>query len=135
MAGLGIEKCRIQASFGEAARFSLARPEGLEPPTARFEAWCSIRLSYGRTDLDYRKSRDDRVAENPILGGYPGKPLDKEINAIVERIEAFRTSDHQSLRLICKTRRQATKLHKALEKRVGDIHLLDMQSPAFPAAW
>jgi hypothetical protein len=26
----------------------LARPEGLEPPTPRFEAWCSIRLSYGR---------------------------------------------------------------------------------------
>ena len=27
----------------------LARPEGLEPPTTRFEAWCSIQLSYGRS--------------------------------------------------------------------------------------
>ena len=26
---------------------SLARPEGFEPPTPRFEAWCSIQLSYG----------------------------------------------------------------------------------------
>ena len=26
----------------------LARPEGLEPPTPRFEAWYSIQLSYGR---------------------------------------------------------------------------------------
>ena len=25
----------------------LARPEGFEPPTPRFEAWCSIQLSYG----------------------------------------------------------------------------------------
>jgi hypothetical protein len=29
-------------------KFELARPEGLEPPAYRFEACCSIRLSYGR---------------------------------------------------------------------------------------
>ena len=28
----------------------MARPEGLEPPTPRFEAWYSIQLSYGRMD-------------------------------------------------------------------------------------
>ena len=28
----------------------MARPEGLEPPTPRFEAWYSIQLSYGRVD-------------------------------------------------------------------------------------
>ncbi len=27
---------------------SLARREGFEPPTPRFEAWCSIQLSYRR---------------------------------------------------------------------------------------
>ncbi len=27
----------------------MARPERLELPTPRFEAWCSIQLSYGRT--------------------------------------------------------------------------------------
>ena len=26
----------------------LARPEGFEPPTPKFVAWCSIQLSYGR---------------------------------------------------------------------------------------
>ncbi len=26
----------------------MARPERLELPTPRFEAWCSIQLSYGR---------------------------------------------------------------------------------------
>ena len=30
----------------------LARPEGLEPPTPRFEAWYSIQLSYGRVGGD-----------------------------------------------------------------------------------
>src|SRR5690606_20242013 len=28
--------------------FFLARPEGFEPPTPKFVAWCSIQLSYGR---------------------------------------------------------------------------------------
>ncbi len=27
----------------------MARPEGFEPPTTRFEAWYSIQLSYRRT--------------------------------------------------------------------------------------
>ena len=26
----------------------VARPEGFEPPTPKFVAWCSIQLSYGR---------------------------------------------------------------------------------------
>jgi hypothetical protein len=29
----------------------LARSEGFEPPTPRFEVWCSIQLSYERTDV------------------------------------------------------------------------------------
>ena len=28
----------------------LARPEGFEPPTPKFVAWCSIQLSYGRLE-------------------------------------------------------------------------------------
>jgi hypothetical protein len=28
----------------------LARREGVEPPTPRFEAWCSIQLSYRRSE-------------------------------------------------------------------------------------
>ena len=28
----------------------LARSEGFEPPTPRFEVWCSIQLSYERTE-------------------------------------------------------------------------------------
>ena len=83
----------------------------------------------------------DRISPNPeleVVERHGPEPevlacasRKTEIDAIVERIEAFRASDHQSLGLICKTRRQATKLHKALAKRVGDIHLLDMQSAAF----
>ncbi len=32
----------------------LARREGFEPPTPRFEAWCSIQLSYRRAGLRER---------------------------------------------------------------------------------
>jgi hypothetical protein len=28
----------------------MARPEGFEPPTPKFVAWCSIQLSYGRAE-------------------------------------------------------------------------------------
>jgi hypothetical protein len=30
---------------------TLARSEGFEPPTPRFEVWCSIQLSYERLGL------------------------------------------------------------------------------------
>jgi hypothetical protein len=29
----------------------MARSEGFEPPTPRFEVWCSIQLSYERTGV------------------------------------------------------------------------------------
>ncbi len=32
----------------EGGFFDMARPEGFEPPTPKFVAWCSIQLSYGR---------------------------------------------------------------------------------------
>jgi catechol 2,3-dioxygenase-like lactoylglutathione lyase family enzyme len=34
----------------------MARSEGFEPPTPRFEVWCSIQLSYERRGLLYRTS-------------------------------------------------------------------------------
>ncbi len=52
----------------------------------------------------------------------------QELNAIVERIEAFRNSAHNSLGIICKTRRQAARLHKTLAKQSSKIHLLDAHS-------
>lgn len=54
----------------------------------------------------------------------------KEIEVIVEWIEQFRASDHHSLGVICKTRRQAKRVHKALSKKLDDIHLLDISSAA-----
>src|SRR5690606_34350581 len=38
----------------------LARPERLELPTPRFEAWCSIQLSYGRTFIRRTGGHRDR---------------------------------------------------------------------------
>ena len=35
--------------LGTARTLLVARSEGFEPPTPRFEVWCSIQLSYERT--------------------------------------------------------------------------------------
>ncbi len=35
----------------------MARSEGFEPPTPRFEVWCSIQLSYERIDADLLECR------------------------------------------------------------------------------
>jgi hypothetical protein len=37
----------------------LARSEGFEPPTPRFEVWCSIQLSYERTAVSLAKTPAD----------------------------------------------------------------------------
>src|SRR5689334_984063 len=37
--------------------YVLARSEGFEPPTPRFEVWCSIQLSYERRAFYYRSRR------------------------------------------------------------------------------
>lgn len=44
-------------------KFYMARPEGLEPPTTRFEAWYSIQLSYGRGLINQNSSRCDAVMQ------------------------------------------------------------------------
>src|SRR5271154_6490993 len=57
---------RRRASGG-AGGFSLARPEGLEPPAYWFEANRSIQLSYGRASGD----RDLMVSSRAALGVCP----------------------------------------------------------------
>lgn len=39
---------RTKNADAVASASGLARPEGFEPPTPKFVAWCSIQLSYGR---------------------------------------------------------------------------------------
>ena len=45
----------------------LARPEGLEPPTPRFVVWCSIQLSYGRSER--RDVAEPPPGINPFMEG------------------------------------------------------------------
>ena len=47
----------ITSLYIKKMREHLARPEGLEPPTPRFEAWYSIQLSYGRVAGDHSVNR------------------------------------------------------------------------------
>jgi hypothetical protein len=46
-------RCTHRSASGKCTRQALdrvARPEGFEPPTPKFVAWCSIQLSYGRVE-------------------------------------------------------------------------------------
>ena len=45
----------------------MARPEGFEPPTPKFVAWCSIQLSYGRAEREL--CREGRRPVNVLDGG------------------------------------------------------------------
>ena len=49
----------------------MARPEGLEPPTPRFEAWYSIQLSYGRGPW-LNKLRNSAALEKHECEGIAG---------------------------------------------------------------
>ena len=40
-----MKKANLSVGFHQ-----VARPEGFEPPTPKFVAWCSIQLSYGRAE-------------------------------------------------------------------------------------
>ena len=42
----------------------LARPEGFEPPTPKFVAWCSIQLSYGRVVQKRNCANSDRFGQS-----------------------------------------------------------------------
>ena len=45
----------------------LARPERFELPTPRFEAWCSIQLSYGRRTRSLGSLGEKVKAPSPLL--------------------------------------------------------------------
>ena len=45
---LHFRTCHIKKGSLKGPFFYMARPEGFEPPTPKFVAWCSIQLSYGR---------------------------------------------------------------------------------------
>ena len=73
----------------------------------------------------------ERHGPEPRVLACASKPA--QIKAILGLIEDFHASDHHSLGIICKTRRQARQMHRALARQVKNIHLLDDHSGAFTA--
>lgn len=59
----------------------LVRPEGFEPPTPKFVAWCSIQLSYGRFEQK-RNFPAKRLLRQPLSGiflfDFRGNPIEFE---------------------------------------------------------
>lgn len=69
----------------------------------------------------------ERHGPEPTVARYPGPA--EERAAIQELIQAFQAAGHHSLGIICKTLRQATQLHQALQ--APGVHLLTAESTAF----
>ena len=68
----------------------------------------------------------ERHGETPVVKGFTHE--DEEMEAIFNFIDVFQKSGHQSLGVICKTQKQAERLHDRLKEKVPQIYLLDAQS-------
>lgn len=109
----------IQEAFGQATRVSLNKTFRSTSEIAHF---CQKVSPNPELEVVERHGPEPEVLAVSSAA--------KEIDAIVERIEEFRASKHHSLGVICKTRRQARRIHKALSKKLDNIHLLDVSSAA-----
>jgi len=69
----------------------------------------------------------ERHGQEPILARYASQ--DEELHAIRQLLTAFQSAGNHSLGIICKTLRQATKVHQALA--APGVHLLTAESTAF----
>ena len=104
----------------------MARPEGLEPPTTRFEAEYSIQLSYGRidavTERTMPEARDRRLLVRPrpatwrrsrarrqLVGVYVAATVYAATTASHRRpsSQSFRTSWKKRTRVSCAERWQS----------------------------
>lgn len=69
----------------------------------------------------------ERHGPEPEVKGFQ-KP-DEEREEILRRVDRFRSSDHQMMAIICKTRSQAKSLHEKLKAQ--DVYLLTEESTSF----
>jgi len=107
----------ISAAFGGATCVSLHKT---------FRSTAEIAHFANRISPNPKLEVVERHGPEPEVLACTSRKL--ELNAIVERIEAFRNTAHNSLGIICKTRRQAARLHQTLAKQDSKIHLLDAHS-------
>ncbi|MCL7423251.1 MAG: AAA family ATPase, partial [Methylobacter sp.] len=104
------------------------------------QAYCaklckSYRSSYEITRFAQRISPNaelvaiERHGEEPGVLGFASK--NKELEHLRASILAFAQSGHRTLGIICKTRKHAEQLHKALHDEEHKVHLLGAGSAAF----
>lgn len=64
----------------------------------------------------------ERHGEEPKIHSF--KKTAEEHKAILKMVQDYQESNHNTLGILCKTQKQAKKLHKYLKKHMDDIHLL-----------
>ncbi|MDZ7791405.1 MAG: 3'-5' exonuclease [Xanthomonadales bacterium] len=104
----------IQDAFGRATRVALNKT---------FRSTCEIARFAQRISPNPDLEVVERHGPEPEVLECSSRP--KEVAAIVERIEEFQASDHNTLAIICKTRGDSKRLHKSLAKQIDDLHLID----------
>jgi DNA helicase-2/ATP-dependent DNA helicase PcrA len=110
----------IQSAFRDATCVTLNKSYRSSYEIARF----AQRIS-PNPDLEIIERHGD---EPEVLAFNSRK---KEIDAIKERITEFRESRFNTLGIICKTQKQAKRLHKALEGESDRLQLLSEDSQSF----
>ncbi|MCC5906651.1 MAG: AAA family ATPase [Balneolaceae bacterium] len=70
----------------------------------------------------------ERHGEKPEVLGFESGITEKK--TILKLAEEFRASDDQTLGILCKTQKQAKKLHNYLKKHLDELHLLSPEESA-----
>jgi DNA helicase-2/ATP-dependent DNA helicase PcrA len=110
--------------------------ERIFPQADTVKLFRSYRSTWEITSFNQRISRNpdilpmERHGEAPLLKGFAAEQ--EELQQVIDFIDQFKTSGHQSLGIVCKTPRQAESLYRAV--RSTGAHLLTAENSTYEGA-